>query len=107
MNDVLGGRAGGGTPLPFSDERYTSEFFAAPSPADPRLIALSVRGNAAAQWWRRGHSHLDESEIWVIGSTRRMQEVIRNDGGPTTVPINTHIIGKVVDRGAKALWPMW
>ena len=107
MNDVLRVRAGGGTPLPFSDERYTSEFFAAPSPADPRLIALSVRGNAAAQWWRRGHSHLDESEIWVIGFAERMQEIIRNDGGPTMVPINTYINGKVVDRGAKALWPMW
>ena len=84
MNDVLRVRSSGGTPLPFSDERYTSEFFAAPSP-DGKRVAISARGNAAAQWWRRGHSHLDESEIWITGSA----------------PV------KVVDRGAKALWPMW
>jgi Tol biopolymer transport system component/C-terminal processing protease CtpA/Prc len=84
MNDVLRVRPSGGTPLPFSDERYTSEFFAAPSP-DGTRVAVSARGNAAGQWWRRGHSHLDESEIWVVGPTP----------------------AKVVDRGAKALWPMW
>ncbi len=100
MNDVLRVRASGGTPLPFSDERYTSEFFAAPSPADPGLVALSVRGNAAAQWWRRGHSHLDESEIWVLRPTAFPQ----NAPGATTSVLGYQ---KTVDRGAKALWPMW
>jgi tricorn protease len=107
MNDVLRVRANGGTPLPFSDERYTSEFFAAPSPVEPHIVAVSVRGNAAAQWWRRGHSHLDESEIWISGQARRMQEVIGAKDERKTVPINTQFLGKLVDRGAKALWPMW
>ena len=26
---------------------------------------MSARGNASGQWWRRGHSHLDEAEIWL------------------------------------------
>jgi len=86
MNDVLRVRASGGTPMPFSNERYTSEFFSAVAP-DGQRVALSARGNAAAQWWRRGHSHLDESEIWIVE------------------PAGTYT--RVVDRGAKALWPMW
>jgi tricorn protease len=78
-------RAAGGTPMPVSHERYTSEFFAAPAP-DGRRVAISARGIAAAQWWRNGHSHIDESEIWML------------DGSTYT---------KVVDRDGKALWPMW
>ena len=44
---------------------------------------------ASAQWWRKGHSHLDESEIWLLrdGAAREYR--------------------RIVDRGAKALWPMW
>jgi len=105
MNDVLRVRASGGTPMLFSDERYTSEFFAAPGP-DNR-VAISARGNAAAQWWRRGHSHLDESEIWIVGHWQRPQEVLDAANRLRTVPINTHMYGRVVDRGGKALWPMW
>lgn len=85
MNDVLRVRATGGTPMPVSGDRYVSEFFSAPAP-DGRRVALSARGIAAAQWWRNGHSHIDQSELWIL-----------EDGTYT----------KVVDRGAKALWPMW
>jgi tricorn protease len=106
MNDVLRVRASGGTPMPFSGERYASEFFASPAP-DGQRVAVSARGNAAAQWWRRGHSHLDESEIWIVGQGGRQQEIVANGGGRRTVPIDVHLSTKVVDRGAKALWPMW
>jgi tricorn protease len=85
MNDLLRVPATGGTPTEVSAERYTSEFFAAPSP-DGKRLALTARGVASNQWWRNGHSHLDESEIWLLeqGSYKR-----------------------VVARGAKNLWPMW
>ena len=85
MNDVFRVRANGGTPTLVSGDRYTSEYFAAPSP-DGRRLAFSARGNSPGQWWRRGHSHLDESEIWIL------------DNATYT---------RVVDRGAKSLWPMW
>jgi Tol biopolymer transport system component/C-terminal processing protease CtpA/Prc len=86
MNDVLRVRATGGTPMPVTSERYTSEFFASPSP-DGRRVAFTARGVASAQWWRRGHSHLDESEIWIRDAAGAYQQA--------------------VGRGAKALWPMW
>jgi Tol biopolymer transport system component len=85
MNDVFRVSVGGGTPMPVTNERYTSEFFSAPGP-DPATVAFSARGNAAGQWWRNGHSHLDESEIWTrVGTTYR----------------------RIVGRGAKSIWPMW
>ena len=31
---------------------------------------------ASRQWWRHGHSHLDESEIWI-----------RKDGSPATIEL--------------------
>jgi len=86
FSDVLRVRATGGTPMPFTGERYTSEFFAAPSP-DGKLVAFSARGVGAAQWWRNGHSHLDESEIWTRDAAGKYQQV--------------------VGRKGKALWPMW
>ena len=85
MNDVLRVPATGGTPMPVTNERYTNEFFSAASP-DGRSIAFSARGNAIQQWWRNGHSHLDESEIWTTANGQYQ---------------------RVIDRGAKALWPMW
>src|SRR4051794_18744158 len=63
MRDVYRVRVDGGTPMPVSENRYLSEFFPMPSP-DGKTLALTARGIASAQWWRKGHSHLDESEIW-------------------------------------------
>ncbi len=86
MNDVFRVAAEGGTPMPVTNERYTNEFFSAAS-ADGSTLAFSARGIASGQWWRRGHSHIDQSEIWT-----------RSAAGAYT---------RIVDRGAKALWPMW
>ncbi len=71
-----------------SADRYTSEFFAAPSP-DGQRVAFSARGNSAGQWWRKGHSHLDESELWLLhdAATPRYE--------------------RLTERGAKQMWPMW
>src|SRR5437773_3233722 len=65
MLDVYRVGAGGGTPMPVAADRYATEYFASPSPMDDTL-AITARGNAGAQWWRKGHSHLDESEIWLV-----------------------------------------
>ncbi|MEO5985068.1 MAG: LpqB family beta-propeller domain-containing protein, partial [Ferruginibacter sp.] len=88
MRDVYRVRLQGGTPMPVSNNRYVNEFFAAPSP-DGKTIALSARGIAVNQWWRNGHSHLDESEIWLLHEDK-------NDS-----------YEKITERGAKHLWPMW
>ena len=88
MNDVYRVSAAGGTPMPVSAERYTNEFAAAPAP-DGGSLLLCARGMASAQWWRHGHSHIDETEIWLMSDGR--------------VPAYR----RVLDRGAKSLWPMW
>jgi tricorn protease len=88
MQDVYRVRAGGGTPMAVSAERYTNEFAAAPSP-DGHSLLMSVGGIANAQWWRRGHSHIDESEIWL-----------RSEGDRVG-------FRRLIGGGAKALWPMW
>ncbi|HVD92863.1 MAG TPA: hypothetical protein VNC21_11295, partial [Vicinamibacterales bacterium] len=64
MNDVYRVAADGGTPMIVSGDRYANEFFSAVSP-DGKTLAMSARGNASGQWWRHGHSHLDEAEIWL------------------------------------------
>lgn len=88
MNDVLRVNAMGGTPLPVSGDRYASEYFAAPAP-DGKALLLAARGISAGQWWRKGHSHIDETEIWLQ----------RDEAAPK--------YEQLVARGAKQLWPMW
>lgn len=65
MNDVFRVRATGGTPMAVTDDRYVNEFSGAISP-DGRTLAFSARGTSSGQWWRRGHSHLDMSELWTL-----------------------------------------
>lgn len=88
MNDVYRISTNGGTATQVTADRYLNEFFSAPSP-DDQTIAFSARGNGSSQWWRKGHSHLDESEIWLLKS---------GEGAKYE---------KLVDAGAKNLWPMW
>ena len=58
MRDVYRVRLEGGTPMPVSNSRYMSEFWAAAAP-DGKTVAFDARGIASGQWWRNGHSHLD------------------------------------------------
>ncbi len=85
-NDIYRVSADGGTPMPVSADRFTNEFQAAPAP-DGSTIAFAARGNGDQQWWRHGHSHLDESEIWL-----------RKESGAYE---------KVVDLNGRNVWPMW
>ncbi|GGF26759.1 S41 family peptidase [Hymenobacter cavernae] len=89
MNDIYRVSVNGGTPMPVSADRYANEFFAAPAP-DGKTLAFSARGVASNYWWRHGHSHLDESEIWLRHE---------KDGKPSYEALTT--------SGAKELWPMW
>lgn len=91
LNDLHRVSVNGGTPMLVSADRYTNEFFCAPSP-DGQTLAFSARGIASGQWWRKGHSHIDESEIWLLRSF---------DGGTGSYERVTPA------GGAKEMWPMW
>ncbi len=93
MADVWRVKSDGGTPMQVAADRYAAEFFSAAAP-DGQTLAITARGNTFGQWWRHGHSHIDESEIWLV-----------HDVAPasTTVPRYESI----TTGGAKSLWPMW
>jgi len=79
----------GGTPMRVLADVYAPEFHAAVSP-DGATIAFAARARMAqGQWWRHGHSHIDESEIWLA-----------TPGDPPSYR-------RLSERGAKNLWPMW
>jgi Tol biopolymer transport system component/C-terminal processing protease CtpA/Prc len=89
MSDEFRVRSQGGTPMPVAADRYAAEFWGAPSP-DGKVLAITARGVSRGQWWRKGHSHLDESEIDLVTETAST---------PNYTPI--------VPMGAKSGWPMW
>jgi tricorn protease len=90
MNDVYRMSAEGGTPMAVAADRYATEYWGAPSP-DGKAVAITARGTTSAQWWRKGHSHLDESEIWLVtpGATPVYRRLSEGDGS------------------GKDLWAMW
>jgi tricorn protease len=87
-NDLYRVSVEGGTPMAVSADRFTNEFQAAPAPVGATL-AFAARGTGDQQWWRNGHSHLDESEIWL-----------RREGSPATYE-------RIVDLNGRNAWPMW
>lgn len=89
MNDVFRVSAQGGTPMPVSDDRYVNEFHVASSP-DGKALVVATRGIASAQWWRRGSSHIDQSELWLMSGL---------DGTPAYQQLTA--------RDARQVWPMW
>jgi Tol biopolymer transport system component len=91
MSDVYRVRSTGGTPMPVAADRYAAEFMAAPAP-NGDAIAIVGRGFGLSQWWRKGRSHLDESELWVV-----------RPGDGSAAPKYEQVSA----RGAKQQWPMW
>ncbi|MBS1793103.1 MAG: PD40 domain-containing protein [Acidobacteria bacterium] len=83
MNDIYRVAAAGGTPMTVSAERYTNEFWST-NLADGSIV-FSARGIANSQWWRKGRSHIDETEIW------------QKSGDTYT---------QIAPRGAKQTWVM-
>jgi len=93
MSDVYRVRATGGTPMVVAGDRYATEYWSAAAP-DGSTIAITARGMPFAQWWRNGHSHLDESEIWLVHDV-----ATGSASTPRYEPVTT--------GGAKSGWPMW
>ncbi len=107
MNDIYRVASDGGTPMLVSDDRYVNEFQAAPSP-DGKEIAFAARGVASSQWWRRGGSHLDQSEI----------DLMKLDGPPNYERVSFGVLASKDGQSGSALsarltgagrneWPMW
>lgn len=90
MNDLYRVSVEGGTPMAVSADRFAQEYWSAPSPTEPNTIAFTGKGRTSSDWWRKGHSHIDESQIWVarVGG-----------GAPQYDAITT--------GGARDAWPMW
>lgn len=89
MNDVFRVRRTGGTPMAVAADRFANEFDASPSP-DGRTLALARLGISSDQWWRRGSSHIDTSELWLMNV----------EGDPSHRPLATA-------PGARQKWPLW
>jgi Tol biopolymer transport system component/C-terminal processing protease CtpA/Prc len=88
QGDIFRVSSNGGTPLEVSHERYLGEFESAPSP-DGQTIALMAKGLSFSQWWRNGHAHIDESEVWLkpVAESGKYRMLLKAD--------------------AKHAWPMW
>ena len=93
MQDVYRVPVTGGTPMAVAADRYTTEFFGAPSP-DGNTLVMSARGTASGQWWRNGRSHLDEAELWLM----------RTGSGADAAPRYERLSE---DGGSKDLWPQF
>jgi Tol biopolymer transport system component/C-terminal processing protease CtpA/Prc len=92
QGDILRVRSTGGTPMEVSAERYMNEFESAPSP-DGAAVVLVAKGISSSQWWRKGHAHIDETELWLK---------------PIAAPSATDAGYKLlVPADAKHAWPMW
>jgi len=87
QGDIFRVAATGGTPLEVSREAYLNEFESAPSP-DGATLALVAKGISSSQWWRRGHAHIDETEVWLK-------------------PVNGETYRRLLPASAKHAWPMW
>ncbi|HZO95490.1 MAG TPA: S41 family peptidase [Candidatus Baltobacteraceae bacterium] len=83
FGDVMRVPASGGTPMRVVGERFVNAMDAAPSPDGASLAYIR---NGFVQWWRRGHSHMDESEL-VVERNGTYDELTHGD--------------------AKDRWPMW
>ena len=80
-------------PRAVAADRYAAEYWAASGP-DAATIAITARGLPYSQWWRKGHSHIDESEIWLVHGIAP---------GVKGVPKYEQISAS----GAKSEWPMY
>jgi Tol biopolymer transport system component/C-terminal processing protease CtpA/Prc len=88
QGDIFRVKAAGGTPLEVVHDRYMNEFESAPSP-DGTQIAYMAKGISGSQWWRNGHAHIDETELWL--------KPVAESGA----------YRKLLAADAKHAWPMW
>jgi Tol biopolymer transport system component/C-terminal processing protease CtpA/Prc len=91
MMDVWRVSSTGGQPMAMVADRYASEYWSAAAP-DGKTLAITARGTVSGQWWRHGHSHIDESEIWLVRNVDTKTPVYEPFGAA---------------GNGKDAWPMW
>jgi len=92
QGDIFRVHSTGGTPLEVSRERYMNEFESTPSP-DGTSVVLVAKGISSGQWWRNGHAHIDETELWL----KPLASPSKTDAGYKLL----------VPADAKHAWPMF
>ena len=90
MNDIYRVSADGGTPMAVSADRFTQEYWARRRPRTRTRIAFTGAAARVDDGGGKGHSHLDESQIWLV-----------HLGGESP-----HVRGGHEGRARNA-WPMW
>lgn len=107
--DIWSIPSSGGTPVKLLADEYSPEFHAAISP-DGATIAIAANARMAqGQWWRNGHSHIDEAEIWLVTwGDRPTYRQLSASGSKSVQPMWTRDGADVVyvsDRsGTENLW---
>ncbi len=86
QGDIFRVHSTGGTPLEVSRERYLNEFESTPVPGG-NAIVLVAKGISSSQWWRNGHAHIDETELWLK-------------------PLDSDAYKLILPANAKHAWPM-
>jgi len=108
-NDIFRVSSEGGTPMPVSADRFTNEYQGAPSP-DGLSLAFAARGNGDQQWWRHGHSHLDESEIWLrkeaTGAYEKLVDLTGRNNWPMWMPDGKQLYFMSDRTGAENIWSL-
>jgi len=51
MNDLFRVSVDGGTPMAISADRFTQEYWSAPSPTESNVLAFTGRGRTVTDWW--------------------------------------------------------
>ena len=110
LPDIFRVSVEGGTPLEVSRERYLSEFESAPSP-DGKSVALCAKGISYSQWWRNGHAHIDETEIWLkpIADNEKPKLLLAADAkhaSPMWSPKGDTLYFMSDKSGAENLWSL-
>jgi tricorn protease len=106
FSDVYRVAATGGTPMQVSADRYAGESQASPL-ADGAFV-FAARASGLGQWWRRGSSHLDETELWIKSGETYTQLTPRaaKQQWPMATADGSRIYFMSDRSGAQNLWMM-
>ncbi len=109
QGDIFRVKATGGTPLEVSSERYLNEFEATPLP-DGKAMVLVAKGISSSQWWRKGHAHIDETELWLkpVGAAeyKMLVPADAKHAWPLAAPDGKTLYFMSDKSGAENLWQM-
>jgi len=107
-SDIFRVGAAGGTPVPFSRDRYEEEYNCSVSP-DGSTIAFNAN-DGVRQWWRQGPRVDDTTEIWLKSvdpaatDYRRFTTYVGMDSWPMWAPDGAGLSFVSDEGGAENIW---